>query len=160
MAGSRQHFIPKMLLRCFSDDREQVRILRRNGQSFVTSIKNIALENEFYGKPGMGSADDVITQEESRIGPMLRAINLAPAGQIDPATAAEIISHFTVRVRSIRTFMGKVADAAIDQVGQRFQDEESCRSLLHDFMRDIQTLSLKNFIRRLLKSMVWRLLPI
>lgn len=135
MAGTRQHFIPRMLLRCFGDTREQVRILRRGGHSFVTSIRNIALENEFYGKPGPGSADESITQEESRIGPMLQAVNSAPEGSIDTTTAAELITHFTIRVRSMRTFMGQATNIALDEIGRQFSDSESLRSLMQDYIR-------------------------
>lgn len=136
MAGIRQHYIPRMLLRRFGDSLEQVRVLRRDGNTFLTKIGSIAFENEFYGKPGPGSADDAITQEETRIFDMLQEVTAAPEGSVDTRMATELIAHFTTRARSMRSFMMQTADIAIEEVGRPFSDGETVRAMLRTYIRD------------------------
>ena len=134
MAGVRQHFIPRMLLRQFADSKEQVRALRRDG-TFVAAIGNVALEKEFFGAPGPGTADEAITEEENRIEPMLRAACGSPEGPFDSFAAAALITHFTLRLRSLRTFMGQVGHAALDAAGRRFSSPDDVRRMVQQEVR-------------------------
>ena len=124
-----------MLLRQFSDERERVRLIRKGGTSFVTSIGNVALQNQFFGEPGPGSPDEAITGEEQRIGPMLNQAMSLSDGPIASRLAATLISHFTTRSRAMRTFMKQIATAAIDDVENRISSGQILRTAMHEYLR-------------------------
>lgn len=152
MAGKRQHFIPRMLLRQFSDDRNRVRLIRRGGNSLVTSIGNVALQNQFFGEPGPGSPDEAITDEEQRIGPMLnQAVSLSD-GPIASMLAATLISHFTTRSRAMRTFMKQMGAAAIDDVEHRFSSGQVLRTAMHEHLRRSPDELIEGFRAEVLKQ--------
>jgi hypothetical protein len=151
LAGTRQHFIPRYLLRRFANGHGQVRVLRRDGQQFVTSITNIGVENEFFGPPGSGSADEAITVEESRVLALLNVINDHPQGPVQNHLAAQVIVHLTVRARSLRTFMVEAGTKAIDGINRRFTDPATLRSMMRDYLKANPTFlldELHNEIRR------------
>ncbi len=129
MAGRRQHFIPRMLLRGFADAKEQVRVTHRFRGRFLASIGNVALERDFFGAPGSGTVDEVVSSEENKIKTILEAVRSAK-GAVDSESAATLISHMTSRVRGIRTYMEKTGKVALAEIDRRLQDETLMRQAI------------------------------
>ena len=136
MAGRRQHFIPRMLLRCFSDAKEQVKVTHRDRGVFLAAVGNVALERDFFGAPGAGTVDDAITHEENRIDSLLKDA-CSCQGSLDSERAAYLIAHMTSRGRSIRNYMEESGRGALREFDRRFQDEESIRkSVLREVLKN------------------------
>lgn len=129
MAGRRQHFIPRMLLRGFADAKEQVRVTHRVRGSFLASIGNVALERDFFGPPGSGTVDEVVSSEENKIKAILETVRSA-RGAVDSESAATLVSHMTSRVRSIRTYMEETGKVALAEIDRRLQDEALMREAI------------------------------
>lgn len=125
-----------MLLRRFADKREQVRVIHRDGRSFTPALDKFGLEKDFLGAPGPGTADEALTTEENRIAPVLQLASEAKAGAFEIDAGSLLVSHFTMRLRSLRTFMGQMANAALDAVEERFQDSDAALDALRQSGRD------------------------
>jgi hypothetical protein len=130
-----------MLLRGFADGKEQVRVTHRVRGGFLASISNVALERDFFGAPGPGTVDEVVSTEENKIKEILKAVCLTK-GAIDSESAATLISHMTSRVRSIRAYMEETGRVALAEIDRRFQDETSMReSILREIRKDPSSVS-------------------
>jgi hypothetical protein len=136
MAGSRQHFIPRMLLKRFADGADRVKVVSRERATFVTSIVNVALENKFFGSPGPGTADEAITSEEGRISALLNSACSSSPGWFPAEDAAVLFSHFAVRTRSTRSVIGQVGEMAIDAVTDLYSDQERARATTMQYLRE------------------------
>lgn len=113
MAGRRQHFIPRFLLRRFADERAQVRVISRERAPFTASIENIGHERDFFGAPGPDTGDESITREEARILAALGRVD-ASLGEPQPIDAALLFAHFSFRSRALRRFMIDIGRASVD----------------------------------------------
>lgn len=122
MSGTRQHYLPRLLLRRFVGRKEQVRIAPKDGRSFVASINNIGLENNFNGPPGKGSADDRLTREENDVMRMLDEL-CRSNGPVDPDLAAGAMAHFSARTKALRGVMLDLGQQVVAKVQAEFIDE-------------------------------------
>lgn len=127
MAGTRQHFIPRMLLRKFADGSDRVKVVSRERATFVASTGNVALEGKFFGAPGPGSADEAITNEEGRIGELLAAACESPVGPFLSEDAAVLFAHLAIRTRSTRLVMGQFGDMALEAASDFYSDKDRVR---------------------------------
>lgn len=136
MAGARQHYIPRSVQRgfVFNTKPEMTYVYRRDGSTFPSSIKDVAVRRYFYSHPskdGSQTLDDLITAYENRLGSLLIQLRSIPIdGLVEPETAAEVIAHLTPRSANVRsmfaTGMQEIMNATVDA----FSEEDTIEKML------------------------------
>lgn len=107
MAGSRQHFLPRFLMKGFSSKIQKGEyytwVFTRDSKPYETNLKNIGLENFFYGSAEESEVDEVITQKENYYYGHLDNLreNNSDCNLSDPFPA-EFITHLIVRAKHLR----------------------------------------------------------
>src|SRR3954451_2575706 len=103
MSGRKQHFIPQSLLRGFGVERSKktyVVAYTYDRGIFAPPTDGIGAERSFYSELDVErtseTLDDRITDYEQRIPAVLNQLRQVSA-EADPAVAAELVTHLTVR---------------------------------------------------------------
>lgn len=113
------HYVPRLYLRNFADDREQVAVVdRKEGRSYISNIANIAAETHFYatqdesGEWGV-EFEEALADFEGRIAPAIHSIVqddiFPPADEHRHLLALFIASQWT-RGPRVREQMAQSAD--------------------------------------------------
>ncbi len=152
MGGERQHYIPRLLLRGFasniSKDKVLVWYFRKGEDPIEVSTKDIALEKNFYGKPGEGSLDETITDKEKDFA---NAINRARKG--DELTVEEFdilirfVENLIIRTRHLRKGLTQGVDKLSNMFINNISDPGKVSSLLKNE-------DMKNMLRRSLEDKI------
>lgn len=119
MAGARQHFLPRFLLRGFqsriSGDRVYTWVQRKAEPSFESNIQNVFVGGKFY-EGGQKDVDPDITTLENRFGPVIKRLRQEPASTtLSMSEIPELIVHLSIRTKNIR-------DCLIDLAKYAFKD--------------------------------------
>lgn len=135
MAGAKQHFIPRMLLRSFRMNAigkvARVRVYRTD-RSYTSPVEDVAAERFFsseFAQDGTDTLDDVITRYETGLASDLVELNAA-VGSVSAKTAARVVTHLLVRSDHVRGIMRAGASAIADLISDLFGSEEQVSSLL------------------------------
>jgi hypothetical protein len=108
MAGKRQHTIPQFLQRGFASairgKNTFVFMYRKGLKGREINTENVGVETHFYGQPGHGSVDDVITDFEYSYSPFVNELRVCSVkdGPIEDQRIPRLINHLCMRTRSLR----------------------------------------------------------
>lgn len=110
MAGRKQHYIPRAVLRGFlathGGKTEKVWVFKKNRNPYVSVLEGVAAERDYYSPPstnGEKTLDDIITDYESRLAALVRGIRELPVeSAVDADAAAEVIAHLAPRNNHVR----------------------------------------------------------
>lgn len=138
MAGKKQHFIPKSVLRGFLIDfpgnNLQTWAFVKERSPFQVSIDNFAAQRYFYSNNDDSSGptlDDKITDYEGRFSELLNSIRELPSGSsADPEVVAELISHLVIRGAFARDVFKNGARQMLGLIESSVQKEGVMRQLL------------------------------
>lgn len=138
MAGKRQHYVPRFLLRGFLADpdaeAERTYLHKRDDEPRLVGIRDVGVGEHFYSNltgDGTKSLDDFITDIES--GPLhdLSFVKSAPVGKsIQSGVAVRLISHLTVRTAHLRGMLQRATSQILDEMGRLFTDSGRVRAYL------------------------------
>lgn len=149
MAGVKQHYIPKLLLRGFKvpdENAEKVYLYRRGVPLRTVSIADICHGKYFYSDAHDTSLDDGITDEERDVfGPAMDALRKGKG--IDEKVLRRFIVHLMVRTDVARRTLGEVAGAA----GQGLMDAVGDRQFVSDLLTSGK-IDLKSLAERALEE--------
>src|SRR3569623_632228 len=103
MAGKKQHFIPRFLLRGFAHaSSEKVWVYKKNTKPFLTNISNIGAERFFYTHNN-DDVDDLITHFENKFSDLVNSLRSSGLTKdVCVNDIAELIAHFEVRSKHLR----------------------------------------------------------
>ena len=86
MSGKRQHYIPRFLQEGFasrlSGEEAFTWVYRKNAAPFESNTTNVGSENYFYGQPGTGSTDELLTGVEGKFAELLHDLREEKPGII------------------------------------------------------------------------------
>jgi len=123
MAGRGQHFIPRHFQKPFAipGTKDQIFMYRRGrGEEIILSIGDSGKEHDFYSSPsldGQPTLDDLITEYEKKIFPIVDALRKQPVGSVVLAeSAAEITVHFFIRAQHLRKSVSEVWERLTDLI--------------------------------------------
>ena len=130
MSGTRQHFVPRFMMRGFIDPasspNEITHVYRQGGSYFATNIKNIGLQNEFYGEEGPDSLDERLTESEGRFANFINEIRTAPQKDtLNSRECAALCSHLAMRTRHLRLVSTEVIERFIEKIATLYQVPEN-----------------------------------
>jgi hypothetical protein len=119
MAGDRQHFLPRFLMKGFAsrvDGRKVfVWLYRKDANPREESTRNIGLEKGFY-ETGQDTADPEITAAE---GPMVELVDhlrgLPNGSAADGVGVPEMVAHRVARTKHLRDSVEALGDLALER---------------------------------------------
>src|SRR3989304_5674417 len=141
MAGERQHYIPRFLLKGFSsrttNQKAFVWYFRKGENPIEVSIRDIALEKSFYGETGKGSLDETITENEkdySRVIAQVREEGYISQRNLDILT--EFVFNLVVRTRNTRKGLTEVFGTFINMFSQNISNPHTTARLLKNYRKE------------------------
>jgi len=130
VSGSKQHFIPRVLLKGFQTGAKgkipKVWVFERGEEPYQPAITGVGAERFFYSElsgDGSTTLDDEITDyENNRFQGLLTELRAgAVGGTVDAAVAAEVVAHLVVRNAHFRASLAhgvrRVAEEALVFIG-------------------------------------------
>lgn len=140
VSGRKQHYIPQSLIREFSafstGKIAKVWVYTKDKSAYLASSKDVAARRHFYSKvpptpKGLKTLDDHITDYENELVLRLSSIRtISAGGPVDPAIAAELVTHLVVRNSHIRDTFGAGVTTLLTGVRAFVSNEENARRLL------------------------------
>lgn len=117
MAGDRQHFLPRFLMKGFAsrlDGRKVfVWLYRKNATPREESTRNIGLKKGFY-ETDQDTADPEITAAEGPMGVLVDRLRGLPTGStVDGMDVSEMVAHLVARTKHIRDSFEALGDLAL-----------------------------------------------
>jgi hypothetical protein len=140
MAGKRQHFIPRFLLRGFISKETKKEsftyITGRNSSPIETNIKNVAVESKFYEYQDV-SADDYITDNEYDYAKAIEytRTNETLTKQYETSVAS-FIESLVVRTKYFRSIITSSTNHLIDRTKEDLLKDENLIRLISGMLAD------------------------
>lgn len=119
MAGARQHFLPRFLMKGFASRIDGKKVFvwlyRKGAAPREESTRNIGLEKGFY-ETSQNTADPEITAAEGSMGQFVDHLRGLPAGSAaDGVGASEMVAHLVARTKHIRDSVEALGDLALER---------------------------------------------
>ena len=139
MSGRKQHYIPQVLLRGFGKRGKgkavQVTVYSRDHGVFTTATDGVAAQRYFYSElPANNETetlDDKITVYESWLAKIIAEFrDTTPGHAVDPAKAAEMVTHLCVRQAHIRDSFASATEQLLHGAENIFLDKDRARKAL------------------------------
>ena len=126
MAGSRQHFLPQVLLKGFASrivgDEAYSLVFQLNKEVYEANITKIAVEREFYTDSLDLDLDKAITELESELGTMLDDLRRERSSvQIASNKMIDFMANLLARTQSLRNKVLTCADLSLDCIATHLQ---------------------------------------
>jgi hypothetical protein len=123
--AERQHFIPRLLLRGFAHRTKGnsifVFLLRKGVPPREVSIANVAVARYFYGAPGEGPVDAILTGRESDYGSLLQELRREEVKPERKRLIDEFVRHLMVRTKNARHTVAFLGEAALDAIERELE---------------------------------------
>ena len=137
MAGKRQHYLPRFLLKGFSakieDGKSFVWFFRKGVDPKEISIRDVALSKSFYGASGIGTLDETITESEQKFGPVIDRLRKdLRVTTKDLPTVIDLVVNIVIRNRYIRKTLTSAAGDLFEMAGRNFSDPQKMAYFLID----------------------------
>lgn len=138
MAGKRQHYIPRFLLRGFladsSHEAERTWLHRAGTAARLVGIRDVGVRENFYSKltsDAEPTLDDLITTIEREFDGDLRAVRSAPVGAlIDSDLAARLVAHLVLRTAHVRAVFTQATTQILHEIDCLTADPDGLRRYL------------------------------
>jgi len=141
MAGERQHYIPRFLLKGFASRTISQKVFiwyfRKGENPIEVSIRDIALEKSFYGESGKGSLDETITENEkdySRVIAQVREEGYISQKDLDILT--EFVFNLVIRTRNIRKVLTEAFGEGIKIFSRNISNPHTAARLLKNYRKE------------------------
>lgn len=116
MAGKKQHFIPRALLRGFAEFQRgtgRVWVTTRDQPPYRANTLDAAAARFFYTTPAErddgNDLDGIITAHETHLADQITALRHAPIGQVaDAGPPAQIVAHLYFRTAATRSLLSRL----------------------------------------------------
>ncbi len=139
MSGNKQHYIPRALLRGFtqrSGQDGQVFVVNRD-KRYISNISDVAARRQFYGPPGRGSLDDVITDFEARFGSFFHRLRTAGVSeQLDAKEIGTMMAHLFLRSLALRETQTSMMRGTFQMFEELGKDDDAVGSAFDELVAD------------------------
>jgi hypothetical protein len=110
MAGKRQHFLPRFLKKGFASRIKKQEIytwvFSKGKKPYEANLRNVGLENFFYGSEDEHAADRLITEAENKFSEVIEKLRTLPSTQeINESLVPEFVAHLIIRTKHFRSSM-------------------------------------------------------
>lgn len=140
MAGKRQHYIPRFLLKGFSSKTEGhkdfVWYFRKGGNPAEISIRDVAVSSKFYGAPGPETVDETITSMEQHFGPAIERLRIdRRISPKDLPTLVEFVVNMVIRTGYIRKSLTDATGGLLEMAVRNFSDPKKMALVLTEAIK-------------------------
>lgn len=140
MAGRKQHFIQRLLLKGFAHDPQRepshVWVYRFDGNVFNSALEGYGAERDFYGHPDESDLDARITDLESnRFNELLEGLRQGLDRTVSAVDAASLIVHVIARSKNLRSTMTAGVRPLVTRCIRMLRSEDHLEKLLIAAMR-------------------------
>lgn len=149
MSGDKQHYIPRSLLRGFTHrvGKDGSVLVIKKDKRYVSNITDVAAERHFYGMPGAGSLDDLITDFEGRFRKFFHDLRMqSRSAPLNARMIANMLAHLSLRSMAIRSTQTKMMVDFLQGFEHFGASESSVGLALDQFISDDRWL--RNLIRK------------
>jgi len=141
MAGSRQHFLPRFLIKGFSSrihkNEYYCWVFTKDNNPYEANLQNIGLEKYFYGKSEEMEVDEIITQQEVKYSAQLERVrSINSACTLDSRFPAEFIAHLIFRAKHLRITAQKAGETAISVMQAELNSPEKYYQLFKNIAKN------------------------
>lgn len=161
MAGRGQHFIPQHFQKPFviPDGKDQLWMYRRGSSTAIpVARKDAAKERDFNSPPsldGLPTLDDLITDYEKCLFPMVDQIRGLKSGQTIPADMiAEIAVHLSIRTAYVRRVFTEIVGKLFSSLTDVFEKPENFMSG-NTFSAYVIPPKIEEFLIEKIEEMAW-----
>jgi Protein of unknown function (DUF4238) len=135
MAGIKQHYLPRLLLKGFASRTSGKEIFTwayRKGQSvFEPNINDFSAERNFYGKQGARNVDDQITTLEGEYAEFIEILRAQEdSTAIHDDRIVQFVTHILVRTKHLRESFSQSSNILMDKISERLSDSENIKRLI------------------------------
>ncbi len=172
MAGTRQHVLPKFLMKGFTSrvDGEKAFcwMYRKGAEPVEVNTRHIGVENSFYEAQNGLTADERITEAEGGFSALVNSLRSMPTGArvVDPRIA-DFVSHLTGRSKGLRMGFQDAVAGIVDHLDDYLEAPSSIFNLVlmypeliaEEIERGLASLSLNPGQRAMFEAMLIEKLP-
>ena len=124
MSGTRQHFIPKFILKGFSSKFHNSNyftwVYKKELEPYEANLVNVAVQKKFYSLNN-SYIDDLITKEEGNYSNLVKDLRLLTNNfeiteNPEILNISALIAHLEIRTRNIRLALLKVSDLFLNEI--------------------------------------------
>ena len=135
MAGRKQHFIQRFLLKGFAfnapNGTNRVWVYPKDGKIFPSALEGYGAERDFYGKPGESELDDGISEQEiKRFNKFLEESRTTSDQDLRADEAAEFAIHVFFRSKNIRSTLTTGLEQLMSHTRTQLRDPNILEQLL------------------------------
>lgn len=136
MAGKRQHYIPRFLLKGFCSKTEGTKsfvwYFRKGSKPSEISIRDVAVSKQFYGDTGPESIDEKLTEMEQKFGPTIE--RLRKDKKIDISDLPIVVAFFinmVIRTQFIRKSFTDATGGLMEMTARNLSDPRKMAVVLN-----------------------------
>lgn len=139
MAGSRQHYLPRFLLRGFAS-RQAKRgtftwYYRMGHSAKEVSIRDVGLGTDFYGQPAPSSLDDLLTTREGEWAAVLNKVRRTRTIEAEQLPAlVSFVATMAIRTKHFRTIMARAADLMLREMKEQLITRDFFEEITKDLI--------------------------
>ncbi len=150
MSGTRQHFLPRFLLKGFAStiqgDIVRTWVSRRGTPPFETNVINIGTESKFYTAEDNTELDDLITKMESKFAQVINKYRGCTSDRklVDPELP-ELITHLIVRTKYLRDSFYRSTSYFVEVLLAALNEPDVLEHMILNYIRSHPEEILKDF---------------
>lgn len=164
MAGIRQHYLPRFLLKGFvSKEKKGQRftyVFTKDSKAYETNIINIGLEKHFYDSQNEHKTDEAVTVDEERHSPFvldLRTLN--ETTKVDSQKSMAFIVHMFKRTKHTRESIVDFHKGFVDVMQNSLNSDAHSQQRFADFIKTNRD-DIAELMKEKLTKQYWYLSPI
>jgi|LGVF01.1.fsa_nt_gb hypothetical protein len=140
MAGKRQHYIPRFLLKGFCSKTEGTKsfiwYFRKGSKPSEISIRDVAVSRKFYGDTGPESIDEKLTKMERQFGPTIDRLRTDKTINIsDLPIIVELFINMVIRTQYIRKSFTDATGGLMEMAARNLSDPHKMAIVLNEAIK-------------------------
>ena len=164
MAGIRQHYLPRFLLKGFASkekkDQKCTYVFTKDAKAYETNIINIGLERQFYDSQNNHETDEAVTVDEEQHFPFvsdLRALN--ETTKVDPQKSMAFIAHMFKRTKHTRESIVALLNGLVGVMQNSLNSGANSQQRFADLIKKNRG-DIAELMKKKLTNQYWYLSPV
>ena len=140
MAGKRQHYIPRFLLKGFCSKTEGPKsfiwYFRKGSKPSEISIRDVAVSKKFYGDSSPESIDEKLTKMEQQFGPTIDRLRTDKIiNTSDLPTIVEFFINMVIRTQYIRKSFTDATGGLMEMAARNLSDPHKMAAVINEAIK-------------------------
>ena len=141
MAGKRQHYLPRFLLKGFLDrtssNQDSTWVVRQGREPFKANIVNVGVSKKFYESSETKGIDDELTEREGEFAPSLDVLrSRSQSLEIKDPLIPDFVCHLQIRTKHLRDSLVESTDFLFREMMDFMEDPVNLHSLFRTYLKN------------------------